>query len=267
MAATLGVGADDIVIGEAVALDVPVAGFVLRVAGGLIDSFAGAVLFVTILIAVAPAVSRWDQALSGAFVVSLTVFLFVGLPTTIEVVSGGRSLGKLACGTRVVRDDTGPIATRQALVRALVGFVEVWVTGGVAAILTMLINGRGKRLGDLAAGTFVIHERVKLSTPPPAPMPPHLAAWAAGADIASLPTTLAMTVRQFLQRRESLAPASRGELASRLLADVRPHLSPQPPEWVNQEDILLAVIAERGRRDWLRLQREDALRVRLLGPR
>ena len=43
MAATLGVGADDIVIGEAVALDVPVAGFVLRVAGGLIDSFAGAV--------------------------------------------------------------------------------------------------------------------------------------------------------------------------------------------------------------------------------
>jgi hypothetical protein len=193
--------------------------------------------------------------------------VFVAIPTAIETLSGGRSIGKLATGTRVVSDDNGPIAPRQALVRAMVGFIEIWVMGGVGAMLTMIINPRTKRLGDLAAGTLVIRERIRLTTPSPTMMPPHLATWARGADISSLPAGLAMTIRQFLLRRGALGMGARADLAARLLADVRPFLAPQPPEWVHQEDVLQAVIAERAARDMARLSSEAALRNRLLGVR
>ncbi|MBK9158639.1 MAG: RDD family protein [Propionibacteriaceae bacterium] len=260
-----GVGTDGVVIGEAVALDVPLAGFGVRLAGALLDAVAQLVLlFVGVLLLVA-SVGSFDRALTQAGVVVLMAMVFVGLPTIVETMSGGRSLGKLACGTRVVRADNGPIGSRQALVRSLIGFVEIWGTGGVAAILSMILTARGQRLGDLAASTVVVRDRIRLVTPLPAPMPPHLTRWAASADISALPSGLAMTIRQFLLRRMTLSPIARGQLGAQLLAEVRPHVNPQPPDWVSQEDILMAVVAERGRRDFLRLTAESDLRQRLLG--
>ena len=46
-------------------------------------------------------------------------------PIAVETLSHGRSLGKLACGLRVVRDDGGPIRFRHALVRGAIGVVEI----------------------------------------------------------------------------------------------------------------------------------------------
>lgn len=254
--------AGDVVIGEAVALDVPVASVGLRIGGALIDMVVQGVTLM-VLAQGAPAFGQ-DSALLAAYFSVVLAFTFVGLPTVVEALSGGLSLGKLACGTRVVRDDSGPVASRQCLVRALIGFVEIWLTGGSVGLIAMLVNRRGKRLGDLAAGTFVVSERVKLQTPPPAPMPPVLAGWASTADIGRLPVGLAMAIRQFLLRRGKLDPAARARLAAQLLARVRPLVSPQPPEWVHQEDVLLAVIAERGRRDYGRLMADEQLRTRLL---
>ena len=59
----------------------------------------------------------------------------------------------------------------------------VWALFGVPALLTALLSGRGKRLGDLVAGTYVVRDRVRLHLPWPATMPPPLAGWAARADI------------------------------------------------------------------------------------
>ena len=52
------------------------------------------------------------------------VLVVVGYPVALETLLRGRTLGKLALGLRVVRDDGGPVGFRQALVRGLAGVIE-----------------------------------------------------------------------------------------------------------------------------------------------
>ncbi|GAA3668754.1 hypothetical protein GCM10022237_30790 [Nocardioides ginsengisoli] len=259
------VTADDLVTGEGVALDLPAASLGLRMLSGLIDVLVtiGTLIAFIILLVTATAVAH-DEALVGAGVVLTMVLTFLVVPTTIETLTRGRSLGKLALGLRAVRDDGGPISFHHALVRALIGFVEIYVTGGVPAFFSIMLSTRGKRLGDYAAGTYVVRERVPLRLPPPPPMPPQLAMWARGTDLATLPTGTALAVRQFLGRLPTLDPVSRDRIGRALVADVLPYVAPAPPAGAPPELVLAAVIAERRTRDLARLRRDDELRARLL---
>jgi uncharacterized RDD family membrane protein YckC len=261
---TVGVGADDLVTGEGVALELPAAGIAIRALSGILDLLvAGVVLWLGLFIAVT-ATQNADDAIIGATLTVLVALVTVGLPTTMETLTRGRSLGKLATGLRTVRDDAGPIGFRHALTRALVGVVEIWALSGVPALVSGLVSNKGKRLGDYAAGTFVVRERVHMTLPPPPMMPPHLAGWAAGADIARLPDGLAMAVRQFLMRAPLLSPQSRAVLGVQLHDEVAAYLAPQPPLGTHPELVLAAVIADRRRRDAIRLERDAALRRRLI---
>lgn len=261
---TVGVGTDDFVTGEAVALDLPAASIALRALSGLLDLLiAGVALWVGLFV-VSLMSQNADDALIGVAMTVLLVMVSVGLPTTVETLTRGRTVGKLATGLRTVRDDAGPIAFRQAVTRALVGFVEIWLLLGVPALVSGLVSSKGKRLGDHAAGTYVVRERVHLRLPPPPMMPPQLAAWAAEADIARLPDGLAMAIRQFLMRAPLLSPQSRAVLGVQLHDEVVAYVSPAPPAGTHSELVLAAVIADRRRRDWIRLQRDAALRRRLI---
>jgi uncharacterized RDD family membrane protein YckC len=261
---TVGVGADDLVTGEAVALELPAAGIGTRALSGFLDLMvAGVALSVGLWLA-ALLTPNADDAIIGVTMTVLLVLVAVALPTTLETMTRGRSVGKLAAGLRTVRDDAGPIGFRHALTRALVGFVEIWLLLGVPALVCALVSGKGKRLGDYAAGTYVVRERVHLRLPPPPMMPPPLASWAAGADIARLPDGLAMAVRQFLMRAPLLSPDSRSAIGAQLHAEVVTYLAPAPPAGTHPELVLAAVIADRRRRDWIRLQRDAALRERLI---
>ena len=53
--------------------------------------------------------------------------------------------------------------------RALIGFVEIYVFTGVPAFFSALMSSRGKRLGDYAAGTYVVRDRVRLRLSPRRP--------------------------------------------------------------------------------------------------
>lgn len=254
---------DDLVTGEAVALDLPPAGLGIRMASGLLDVVATLTLLIALMIGLFVAAARTDAALVqvaslAAVIVSLVVF-----PTTIETLTRGRSLGKLACGLRVVRDDAGPTSFHHAFVRALIGVVEIYVFFGGPAFFSALLSSRGKRLGDYAAGTYVVRERVKLDLPHPAAMPPALAAWAASADMTALPTGLALAVRQFIGRLPQLDPASRATIGHRLAAAVGDHVAPPPPPGTPPEAYLAAVVASRRDRDAARLARDADLRRRL----
>ena len=260
----MGVGVDDLVTGEAVALELPAAGIAIRALSGFLDLLiAGVALWVGIFVAMAMTLNA-DEAIIGVAMTLLVALVSVVLPTTMETLTRGRSVGKLATGLRTVRDDAGPIGFRHALTRALVGFVEIWTLFGVPALVSALVSSKGKRLGDYAAGTYVVRERVHMSLPPPPMMPPHLAAWAAGADIARLPDGLAMAVRQFLMRAPLLSPHSRAALGVQLRDEVVAYLAPQPPAGTHPELVLAAVIADRRRRNAIQLQRDAALRRRLI---
>ncbi|WP_340537057.1 RDD family protein [Nocardioides sp. GXZ039] len=254
---------DDLVTGEAVALDLPPASLGSRIASGLIDVVATVVLLILVSLVVGIAALSFDPALADAVFIAAIVVVFVGAPTALETFTRGRSLGKLALGLRTVRDDAGPISFQHALIRSLVGFVEIYALGGVPAFLSALVSGRGKRLGDFAAGTYVVRSRVALNLRPPMPIPHHLAAWAAQADIAALPTGLALAVRQYLARLPNLDPASRARVGVRLAEQVSEYVAPLPARGTAPEDFLAAVIGARRDRDLARLRRQDDFRRRL----
>src|SRR5690606_37809516 len=124
-----------------------------------------------------------DGAAGAALLVGLVVLVTVVIPATVETLTRGRSLGKLVMGLRIVRDDGGPIRVRHAVVRALTGVLELWLSAGSIALLTSLVHPQGKRVGDLLAGTYAVQVRGGQRALPPIVMPPELAAWAHSADI------------------------------------------------------------------------------------
>ena len=258
---------DDLVTGEAVALDLPPAGLGSRMASGLIDVAVTVVLLLVAILLFTVAALQTDEALLAVAFIGTLILVLLVVPTTVETLTRGKSLGKLALGLRTVRDDAGPISFHHAFVRALIGVVEIYAFSGGPAFFSALLSSRGKRLGDHAAGTYVVRERVRLTLTPPPAMPPPLAAWASGADIASLPTGLALAVRQFLARLPQLDPGSRAAIGADLAGRVSGHVAPPPPPGTPPEAFLAAVIASRRERDAARLAREAELRRRLTSRR
>jgi uncharacterized RDD family membrane protein YckC len=258
---------DDLVTGEAVALDLPPASIAVRMASGLIDVVVTLGALVAIVFLFMLAALQTDGALMHVAWIGTLITVFLVIPTALETLTRGRSLGKLATGLRTVRDDGGPISAQHAFVRALIGFVEIYAFSGAPAFFSALLSARGKRLGDYAAGTYVVRERVRLTLPPPVSMPPPLASWARRADITSLPPGLAVAVRQFLGRASAIDPGSRRQLGDRLAGQVAPYVAPPPPPGTPPEAFLAAVIASRRERDSARLEREETLRRRLTARR
>jgi uncharacterized RDD family membrane protein YckC len=252
---------DQLVTGEAVALELPPASVGVRLVSGLIDvTIQVGVLVLGSLLA---ALLAPNEALDAVATIVLVAFTLVVGPATLETLTTGRTVGKLVMGTRTVRDDAGPISFHHAFVRHLIAVVEVWVLSGVPALISAVVSSKGKRVGDYAAGTYVVRDRFRLQLPWPVQMPPHLAAWARTADIAPLPDSLAVAVRQLLGRTVTLSPQARDLLVTRIVEQVSRHVSPPPPPGTHPVDFLAAVAAERRARDEHRLWREADLRWRL----
>ncbi|MEV0648976.1 RDD family protein [Phytomonospora sp. NPDC050363] len=254
------------VSGEAVELDVRVARLGSRMLAFALDllvlGFVAVVLLIvsTYLVAsLAEGGIEVDAALVGAIFVINLVILFVAIPATVETLSKGRSIGKLAAGLRVVRDDGGPIRFRHALVRALVGltleFPGILLPGitWIAGLWTMLVNPAGKRIGDLAAGTVVIHERSPAVWGWVPLMPPPLAAWASLTDLSDLDDELALAVRHFLSRNAQIREPARTSLGLALAAELGAKVTPPPPPGTPGWAFMSAVLAERYRRNAGRL--------------
>jgi len=258
---------DGVVIGEGVVLDTRPASVASRLLAAIVDVIALIVLALVAAVALGGLDVAIDERTGRILLVAVAVTVTVVLPTTVETLSRGRSVGKLVAGVRIVRDDGGPITFRQAFVRALTGVGELWLSLGSVAVICSIAHPRGKRVGDVLAGTYGSRVRSPAPVRTAAVMPPQLAGWAVHADVARLPDGLALAVRQFLARATLLHPASRTELGVRLAADLRPYVSPPPPAGTHPEAFLSAVLAERGRRETLveleRVRREQAEAVLL----
>lgn len=249
----LAVANDELMTGEAVALQLRPATFVLRAAGTIIDLLAYLALFIVILLsAFALLAPVMDDALGAAITIAALAFCTVVVPTAVETLTLGKSLGKLAVGARIVRDDGGAIGFRHAFIRALLGVLELFMTVGGVAALVALLNDRSKRLGDLVAGTYSQHERVSRENPPVFGVPLALAEWAHTADVARMPDGLARRVAQFLRQAAGLTPESRLRLSQELAAEVSRYVSPVPNE--HPELFLAAVAAVRRDREYRALQ-------------
>ena len=243
----------NLVTGDAVVLDVQIAQLPVRAVSALIDItviLAGYILAVGLWVTM---FAQFDEALTGAVIIIFAVLLQVGYPLIFETATRGRSLGKMAMGLRVVSEDGGPERFRQAVFRALAAVVEIWLLLGSPAVITSLFSARGKRLGDIFAGTVVISERAAAPAAPP-PMPPQLGWWGASLQLSGLRPETAEVARQFLSRARQLDPGTREAMAYRITADMLPQLWPPPPPGAPPQAILAAVLAERHRRALARVQ-------------
>jgi uncharacterized RDD family membrane protein YckC len=261
--ALVSVHQDEVLTGEAVALDVQPIGFFLRTLGALIDVAitVAVIIAFALLLSMLAAQGLLSEGTATIATIVMLVLVLVCIPTAIETTTRGRSVGKLAVGGRIVRGDGGASGFRQALIRALVGVLEIYFTLGAIALLVGAFTPRSQRLGDLMAGTY--SERTRTPALPGAALglPPGLESWAAIADVGRIPDRLARRVAQFVRQADQLAPAQRARLAAELSAEVRPHVSPLPP--VDPETLLRAAVAVRRDRELRGLQLE-ARRVDVL---
>jgi uncharacterized RDD family membrane protein YckC len=240
----------DLVTGEAVPLEMRLAKLPSRALAILLDWGLLAAIAIPLAIALGSVLSTTDPALQATLGLLGFIGLFVGVPVLVETLSRGRSLGKLALGLRVVRDDGGPVRFRHALARGLAGvFVDFLLTFGAGAILCSLLNERGKRVGDILAGTVVVRERAPARTEPLPAVPPQLAAWATGLELSRLPADLGVAVRSYLGRYQQLAPPVRDRMGAQLASEVAQFVTPAPPAGTPAWAYLAAVLAERGRRE------------------
>lgn len=73
-----------------------------------------------------------------------------------ETFMQGQSLGKKALKIKVVKIDGSQASIGSYIVRWLFRLVDVNIFYGLIAIITIAVNGRGQRLGDIVAKTSVI---------------------------------------------------------------------------------------------------------------
>ena len=92
--------------------------------------------------------------------VSLPAFLYYVL---LETFWNGQTVGKFAMKTRVVKLDGSKPGFANYFVRWILRIIDVSLTSGGLAVLSILIRGNGQRVGDIAAGTTVISEKVNIT--------------------------------------------------------------------------------------------------------
>lgn len=258
---------EEVLSGEAVAIDVQPIGFLLRALGALIDMLVGfAVLLAWFLLRIWLLNERMlDPATDRILTVLAFVVSFVVLPITMEMVLKGRSLGKLAVGGRIVRIDGGATGFRHAFIRALLGVLEIYLTLGGAAVLAGALNARSQRLGDLVAGTYSQRVRTPKLVPTVPALPIGLDGWAQVADVARLPDRLARRISQFLQSAPRMVPVARARVAHDLLAEAAPFVSPMPV--APPEITLVGITVIRRQRERRALENADRRAEKLSGRR
>ncbi len=155
---------------EQVALYFPVAGIGSRFVALLLDHLIqlGVVILAAVLVAVVSATLGAHgslPSLASKWFLALLVFafflLFWGYFALFEAFWHGQTPGKRAMRLRVIKDSGRQITLFESLARNLLRVADYLPSLYLAGVVTMLANKRNKRLGDLAAGTMVVHERAE----------------------------------------------------------------------------------------------------------
>lgn len=232
-----------IVTPEAVVLEFRAAGLATRSLAKVVDQLlTGFAALIVVLIA------AFAGEFSGSEVLTIVIFavgffvLLVLAPALCETFWNGLTPGKAMLGLRVVTIDGGPIAFRHALIRAVLQLIEI--PSGIA-VFVAVGNPRSQRLGDLAAGTFVINERAasSLTVPTHFVPPPGLEGYCAQLDVSRVSSEQFLLIRNFLLRVTELEAGARYALALRLATSVSDRCSPPPPTGVPPEIYLIGICA------------------------
>ena len=158
---------------EGVDVLLPVAGPVPRALAWLLD------LVIRVAIVALVSVPLASMGAVGLGGLMLLLFAIEWLYPVVFELWKGATPGKRAFDLEVVHDDGTPIGLHASLLRNLLRAADFMPFGYAAGLLCALIDGQGRRLGDIAAGTIVVHkapQRMEARIPdgpavaPPAPL-------------------------------------------------------------------------------------------------
>jgi uncharacterized RDD family membrane protein YckC len=187
---------------EGCELSLRLAGPVARARAFLIDAL---LRFAVFLVAVA-ALGHLGHL--GAGLAALVYFALAWLyPVLFEALNQGATPGKRLCRLAVLRDDGRPVGWDAAFVRNALRFVDGLPVGYATGLATMGLNAEAKRLGDLLAGTVVVHR--------PAPPEPVALADSEGEEPLPFPLTAGeqRALLEYRRRAGGLTPERAEELA------------------------------------------------------
>jgi uncharacterized RDD family membrane protein YckC len=201
---------------EHVVIDYEIAGLGSRALAAIIDS----TIIVFLLTALLFAASRAGPVLGRAVgpLVGLSLFAILwGYFVLFEGFRDGQTPGKRWMGIRVIRDTGHPVTLREAAARNLLRLVDFMPPPYLLGILCIAFHPRGKRVGDLVAGTVVVRDQpvhAAVAVPP--------ATSDEGEPVAAGPPQLSdeefRVLREFVARAQQLPEAVRLRLATPLAA-------------------------------------------------
>jgi uncharacterized RDD family membrane protein YckC len=144
---------------ERVSFDYQVAGLGTRAIAQVLDLLIVTALLVALFFGGLAVGSFLNNSVLFDLIQILGSFVIVfGYFWTSEVMWSGQTIGKKAFRLRAVGDRGEPLTFMQAGIRNIVRIVDFLPYGYGVGLVVMFINGKGKRLGDLAAGTLVVKD-------------------------------------------------------------------------------------------------------------
>ncbi len=135
-----------------VAIEYEIASVGDRIIAAILDSVIVASVFLIILLSMSIALPA--QVTEWVYLVAFVPAAFYHL--LCETLMNGQSIGKRIMKIRVVQTDGSEARFGSYFLRWLLRFVEITICYGSIALVTAVVNRKGQRLGDLAAGTCVI---------------------------------------------------------------------------------------------------------------
>jgi uncharacterized RDD family membrane protein YckC len=225
---------------EQVALDFDLAGIGSRFMAVLIDHLiqvlvivGGALLFALLGVALNP---LWTVAL---------IFLFVfvvqwGYFTIFETLRNGQTPGKKLIKIRVIKSNGRAITVFEAMTRNFLRMIDMLPTAYLVGMVTIFIDSKNRRLGDMAAGTLVVHERAEADAMALAPWKQTVASQTSGGiyDVRKLGVSDLEVIETFLARRYDIETYARNVTGEQLATMMRAKVDIQKSEAPNDETFL-----------------------------
>jgi uncharacterized membrane protein SpoIIM required for sporulation/uncharacterized RDD family membrane protein YckC len=232
---------------EHVTLDLEIAGIGSRALAALIDLLVlvGSTLAIVIAIGIVAGFGATFGSVGGALLLIIGFVVWTGYFILFEGLRHGQTPGKRAVGIRVVSDTGNAVTLGAAAARNLMRVADLLPPPYLIGGLLVAFHPRGKRLGDLVAGTVVARDRpselhlprrgeLRDSTDPLGSIP-------------ELTDAEFRVVARFAQREPQLGPAARKRLATALARRLATY--PAAPGVGDVEHLLALHRRERDRRE------------------
>lgn len=199
------------------------------IAGGvdlIIQFFIGLAIVVGVGVVAGTGLSRGSPDLTQSVIAVIVLLLFVdiwGYSILFEIFMRGRTPGKAWVGLRVIREGGYPLTPGDVVVRNLLRIIDFLPSGYGLGLIVMCSNSRCKRIGDYVAGTIVIQDaksstpaapRLQRSAPPPSA--PESVETIRRSGVHQLAREQLDLIESYLQRRMTLNPEARYQLARRI---------------------------------------------------